>query len=257
MKREVLPEGYRRCTTCKKLLPETEEYFLKFWDKRDNVYRFKRHCLECGKNKCKQWRQDNHKRYIEYSREYRKTEQCKESKRKYNETHKELVRERKRRYREKNINKIREYDHNRRYNEETREKVLNWSRQWRANNKDHIKDYNSQYVKSHMEYFRRATHIRNARVSKLEYNLTGNDWENIKKYFDNSCAYCGSKKILTQDHVVPVTKGGGYTKSNIIPACKFCNCSKHNLDMEEWYRRQPFYSKEREKRIKKHIENNL
>ncbi len=54
---------------------------------------------------------------------------------------------------------------------------------------------------------------------------------------------------LHQDHFIPLTKGGGYTKENIIPACRSCNASKQNADFEEWYPQYEYYSKEREQKI--------
>lgn len=80
--------------------------------------------------------------------------------------------------------------------------------------------------------------------------------EMIKRWkdFDNSCAYCGHKPAdpleLEVEHVQPISKGGPHTLSNIVPACKACNTSKHKHDMVKWYRKQPFYDKKRETHIK-------
>lgn len=43
------------------------------------------------------------------------------------------------------------------------------------------------------------------------------------KYF---CQYCGSKKQLTLDHVIPRSKGGKHTWDNVVIACKRCNSYK-------------------------------
>ncbi|KKN38025.1 hypothetical protein LCGC14_0757370 [marine sediment metagenome] len=41
------------------------------------------------------------------------------------------------------------------------------------------------------------------------------------------CAYCGSKSSnLTQDHIIPVARGGAYSVENIVPACSACNTAK-------------------------------
>jgi 5-methylcytosine-specific restriction endonuclease McrA len=80
--------------------------------------------------------------------------------------------------------------------------------------------------------------------------------EMIKRWkdFDNSCAYCGHKPAdpleLEVEHVQPISQGGPHTLSNIVPACKACNTSKHKHDMVKWYRKQPFYDKKREAHIK-------
>ena len=81
-------------------------------------------------------------------------------------------------------------------------------------------------------------------------DLTTKEWDNIQTYFDFKCAYCGKGSVqLTQDHVIPLSKGGNYTKSNIIPACRTCNAKKNNKLIDEWYSKQKFYSKNREEKI--------
>ncbi len=42
------------------------------------------------------------------------------------------------------------------------------------------------------------------------------------------CQYCGSRKKLTIDHVIPVSKGGKNTWDNLVIACESCNQKKAN-----------------------------
>lgn len=49
------------------------------------------------------------------------------------------------------------------------------------------------------------------------------------------CTYCGGTEGLTFDHLIPVSRGGPNIASNLVPACKSCNCSKGNKDIFEWY----------------------
>jgi 5-methylcytosine-specific restriction endonuclease McrA len=58
--------------------------------------------------------------------------------------------------------------------------------------------------------------------------LTAAEWEGIKKSFNQRCVYCGEKKPLTMDHIIPVSKGGFHVKENIVPACRSCNSRKNN-----------------------------
>lgn len=77
-------------------------------------------------------------------------------------------------------------------------------------------------------------------------NFTPEQWEYCKTFFNYSCAYCGSKtKSLTKDHFVPLSKGGVFTASNILPACNCCNIAKSNKKFDSWYRTTAFYSHER------------
>lgn len=97
-------------------------------------------------------------------------------------------------------------------------------------------------------------HINNLReIDRKEYNklskeytskqlwttTTYRGWENsaqqIKKYFNNRCAYCGKELPLQQDHFIALSKGGEYSKNNIVPSCQSCNGSKGAKEFETWY----------------------
>ena len=53
------------------------------------------------------------------------------------------------------------------------------------------------------------------------------------------CAYCGEKdKPLQRDCVLALSRGGRYTLSNIVPACRSCNTSKCNDEVTGWLRRK-------------------
>lgn len=54
--------------------------------------------------------------------------------------------------------------------------------------------------------------------------------------FDRCCAYC-RQPIDGQpdpDHVVPLSRGGHNTISNILPSCRKCNGDKRDLTLREW-----------------------
>jgi 5-methylcytosine-specific restriction endonuclease McrA len=58
--------------------------------------------------------------------------------------------------------------------------------------------------------------------------FTAQDWAELLLDYDHRCAYCHKKDLcLTRDHIVPLSKGGHHTKSNIVPACQSCNSRKH------------------------------
>ncbi|MBF0350989.1 MAG: HNH endonuclease [SAR324 cluster bacterium] len=60
-------------------------------------------------------------------------------------------------------------------------------------------------------------------------------WKNRRAC--NQCYYCQlpfPAKTLTMDHVVPLSRGGKSTKSNLVPCCKECNNLKKNLLPLEW-----------------------
>lgn len=104
----------------------------------------------------------------------------------------------------------------------------------------------------------RQAHLRreNKRITPKELILTIKQWEECEKAFVYKCAYCGKKRKLTQDHFIPLSKGGEYSLNNIVPVCLSCNSSKLDNDFFEWYPKQPFYSELRERRILKYLNYN-
>lgn len=95
-----------------------------------------------------------------------------------------------------------------------------------------------------------------ARKNKCESTLTKAEYQECLNYFNYADAYTGlPMKTESQDHVIPLSKGGGYTKKNIIPCDRAINASKCNSDMETWYRKQPFFSEERLEKINQWMSN--
>lgn len=58
---------------------------------------------------------------------------------------------------------------------------------------------------------------------------TQTEWEELLVRFGYRCTGCGvahAQSPLTKDHVVPVSKGGSNSISNIQPLCRPCNSKK-------------------------------
>jgi 5-methylcytosine-specific restriction endonuclease McrA len=58
-----------------------------------------------------------------------------------------------------------------------------------------------------------------------------------------SCQYCGQRDDLTFDHLIPRSRGGHTTWSNVVAACSPCNLRKSNLTPAEakmWPSQMPF-----------------
>jgi 5-methylcytosine-specific restriction endonuclease McrA len=66
------------------------------------------------------------------------------------------------------------------------------------------------------------------------FTFTGRDWSRLCMKHSNKCAYCFSSAPLTQDHVVPIIRGGTHSVGNILPACMSCNASKGAKLLMEW-----------------------
>lgn len=70
----------------------------------------------------------------------------------------------------------------------------------------------------------------------------------IYEAWDHSCAYCG-EHATSLDHIIPKFKSGCSCWYNLVPSCLRCNGHKGSEDMEEWFRKQEFFSEENLDRI--------
>jgi len=214
---------------------------------------------------------ENHKEELkakkkQYYEEHR--EEILEQKKKYHQENKEHRNEYNRKYAEENKERLKEYsriryekerdkilEQHKLYYLKKREEILIQVAEYRKNNKNKIYESNKRYYQTlaGMESQRKASHRRKARERDLKATLTLEQWQACVDCFDNTCAYCGKEKKLTQDHFVPVVKQGTYTVDNILPACRSCNSSKQDFDFGEWYKTKPFYSEKRLRKIYKYL----
>jgi len=66
------------------------------------------------------------------------------------------------------------------------------------------------------------------RVHKLKINR-----HRLFKRDNHECVYCGSKKNLTVDHILPKSRGGDNTWTNLITCCSNCNRQKGDKTPDE------------------------
>jgi 5-methylcytosine-specific restriction endonuclease McrA len=89
-------------------------------------------------------------------------------------------------------------------------------RRWRARNPEKVSAKN-----------RRTKIIR--RHVPGSHTLT--EWQALKAQYSYRCLCCGKAEPLiklTEDHVIPVTKGGSNAIDNLQPLCGPCNSAKGN-----------------------------
>ena len=88
---------------------------------------------------------------------------------------------------------------------------------------------NKKYLRDHPE-IRKARHIK--RRALLKKSQIGKiDIRVIIKRHGMLCHLCGiklTKKTLTIDHLIPISKGGPTVNWNLAPACNSCNIKKGN-----------------------------
>ena len=86
-----------------------------------------------------------------------------------------------------------------------------------------------------MEYFEKASEEHQKREKAKAYELKKSQWWK-QQAGPGVCYYCQKKvspKLITMDHVIPISRGGKSTKKNCVPCCKDCNSSKsHKTSFE-------------------------
>lgn len=81
--------------------------------------------------------------------------------------------------------------------------------------------------------------------------------QKIREEWNYQCAYCGSEKNLTIDHIVPQCKGGLDFTKNVVCCCHSCNQDKGHTPWEDWYSSQGFFSFERYEKIKNWMKEDM
>lgn len=74
--------------------------------------------------------------------------------------------------------------------------------------------------------------VRIKRYVSIPYKGVVMSRSNIFKRDGGKCQYCGTKKDLTLDHVIPRSKGGKSTWTNLVTACKKCNSRKGDSSLD-------------------------
>lgn len=165
------------------------------------------------------------------------------------------------------------------YNPECKLCVRDRSYKWVANNRERRLESNRRYYNT--ERGREVTRINSKRrrergtwykwynenrhrydYSHKNHEISDEEWEYCREYFNYSCAYCG----ITEDqakreqgqylHKEHVDHEGANDLSNCVPACKVCNSSKYNFDFEYWYKERSYnFSQDRLDKINKWLDN--
>jgi 5-methylcytosine-specific restriction endonuclease McrA len=129
-------------------------------------------------------------------------------------------------------NKARIDERNRQYFISNREKVYEYRRSWLEARPEYSKEWRQANPDRWRQY------IATSRAKRLQVEaliVTSEDWRRLCVRYRSCCAYCGKHCLsLTQDHVVPLSRGGRHSIGNIVPACRSCNSSKHARLLIEW-----------------------
>lgn len=189
----------KRCPTCRQIKPHSA--FYKNPSQTDGL---DPHCIECKREWQASYRSTpKQKQRDKLSRQqYQQTQSYKDSQRRYRQTEKGRIVMRRgwRKY----------------YYSETGQKTIKRSyKRW-------IQSPNGRTLTRHWAKRWRAAKFNNGGSHTLL------EFQTLCDMFGNQCLCCGQKVKLTEDHIIPLSRGGSDDISNIQPLCQSCNSSKNN-----------------------------
>jgi hypothetical protein len=213
----------RTCSKCGKEYPSTKKFFKPHKNCEDGLERV---CKNCVRERDKTYR-EAHK---EEAHAYRKI---------WDEIHREEQNEYGRQWRKNNPEKRKATV--KRYHVKNKEKHSISVNRWQKNNHDKFVEDKKIWRQKNPEKLRAYDLAYHTAKLALPATFTEDDWARSLEYWGHRCAYCGRPigfwHTLAQDHFIPLSKGGGYTVDNIVPACHGvdgCNNSKHNKNPLEF-----------------------
>jgi hypothetical protein len=169
----------------------------------------------------KTYREDHREEIREGKRQWKKTPKGKECEKRYYQKNKDII-----------LPKMAEYYL------ETKEEHNERSIKWAKENPEKTKEIRSKYGKTPQGRINSINSC-NRRRELLEHGdgITLEQWIKILKIQDHRCNGCGrkfSKRLkATEDHIIPLSKGGLHEFGNIQALCGKCNSTKNaNLDKE-------------------------
>jgi len=190
----------KKCTKCKVKLTNKNWYFS---SRKSHYYK----CKKCSDKESKIYILKHKKEVKKHQKRYRK------------EHSEELQEYMKRYYIENNIDLK---ERNKKYYLKNRRRCLKLLKEWNKKHPGYCKNWN-RVNKDRKNFLTRQRHYK-------KYNAKGNhtfeEWLNLCKQYNHKCLRCRRKKKLTEDHIIPLSKGGSNFISNIQPLCSSCNSSK-------------------------------
>jgi 5-methylcytosine-specific restriction endonuclease McrA len=97
------------------------------------------------------------------------------------------------------------------------------------------KEYKKKYLKEWKLKNRDKVYFSNRKRRNVKFLAEGShtqgEWELLRKQYGFVCPYCKKKEPeikLTEDHIIPLSKGGSDYIENIQPLCGRCNSIKNS-----------------------------
>ena len=119
-----------------------------------------------------------------------------------------------------------------RYDPEKRAAI--WRKQSTPEYKAKRNAYNREYKRNNKDVVNKNKHDARARKRNAPGVYTTEQWQARLDYYGGKCRYCGTTEDLTIEHRIPLCRGGSNWPSNLVPACRSCNCSKGKKNEKEY-----------------------
>lgn len=187
----------------------------------------------------REWRKNNPERVRAYNREWRKAnpEKKRAIDKKSRLKHIDKARASSRKWQKDNPDKANA--NSRKYRKSNPDKARSRSREYRNANLEKYRASVSKWGRAHPEYWRAKSRKRRALKNGQTEHFNNLEWQMLCEQYNNRCLRCGEKKVLTPDHIVPLTSGGKDTIDNIQPLCFSCNSSKGARYIVDYRNREP------------------
>jgi len=255
------------CSKCGNEYPFTTEYF--YWRSKAKGT-LQRQCKGCVKQRTKDWNKDNREYVAEKNQEryHQNREQNRARARDYYQRNKEHIKTKTKAYAEAHKEETKAY-HAARYTAKRDQMRAQMRENYKRNPQAYV-DRAAKWVKDNperaQESARRREHRRRARELSVAIDFSPEDHRYMLDYFGHRCAVCGRTAdlftVLSVDHWMPISKGGGTTRDNLVPLCHTkqgcsngvvsCNGSKNNKLPDDWLAER--YDKRKAKQIANRIQ---
>jgi len=100
------------------------------------------------------------------------------------------------------------------------------SRRWKKNNPERHRYHSQKWYRENPKKALIKRHRRIAKINDCDGSFTDQEWNDLCAKYHHRCLSCGKKKMLTIDHIIPISEYGSNTINNIQPLCKSCNSIK-------------------------------
>lgn len=107
-----------------------------------------------------------------------------------------------------------------------RERLAEQNRKWVLANWEKRLAVSRAWMRRNREKVNAQTQRQRARRRASEGSYSTAEWDALRAQYQHRCLACGEQRLLTPDHIVPISKGGTSYIENIQPLCLSCNHRK-------------------------------